>query len=286
MRIVSMTRRIKFSSGHRYWRPELTPQENRHLFGPMASPHNHGHNYVLDVVAKGEVDARTGMLVNIKRVDDALKDRVKHAYDQRSINDEVESMIGKSPSLEMILADLWHRLVDSNGYMIVNEDLTATAEVPVAIECLRLEEMPTLYAESHFGSPEVQLTRTYEFAAAHRLNAPDLSMDRNLALYGKCNHVNGHGHNYVLEVTVSGVPDHESGFICNIEELDAVVDGEILRRYDHRNLDLDVDELAGVITTSENVAIAIFDRLHGKTPAPLARVRLWETARNMFEVNG
>ena len=150
---------------------------------------------------------------------------------------------------------------------------------------LRLEEMPTLFAEKEAMSQEITVTRVYEFAAAHRLHATGLSDETNVSLYGKCNHVHGHGHNYVLEVSVAGVPDAETGFLCDLGALDLVVEREVLDRYDHRNLDIDVPELQGQITTSENVAIAIFERLKAKTPAPLARVKLWETARNAFEVS-
>jgi 6-pyruvoyltetrahydropterin/6-carboxytetrahydropterin synthase len=284
-RTVRMTRRITFSSGHRYWRADLTPEENRTLFGPIASPFSHGHNYVLDVEVAGPVGEVDGMLVNIKRVDDLLKTKVKAVFDQRSINDEVPEFSGRAPSVENLLLDLKRRLCDAQGNLAVSRTPGEDESVSVRLSHLRLEEMPTLYGELDPMNTEVTLTRVYEFAAAHRLNSAQLPDTENVALYGKCNHVNGHGHNYVLEVTVAGTPDVASGFICDLGELDQAVEIEILDRYDHRNLDLDVPELAGKVTTSENVSLAIFDRLKTKTPARLARVRLWETARNCFEVS-
>ncbi|MBZ0213991.1 MAG: 6-carboxytetrahydropterin synthase [Nitrospirae bacterium] len=130
----------------------------------------------------------------------------------------------------------------------------------------------------------MSLTRTYEFAASHRLHSPHLSDEENVRAYGKCNHVHGHGHNYVLEVTVSGEPDPASGMLVDLDHLDAVVEREVVDRYDHRNLDVDVEELRGRVTTSENVAKAIFDRLDASLGRSLSRVRLLETARNAFEV--
>jgi 6-pyruvoyltetrahydropterin/6-carboxytetrahydropterin synthase len=88
----------------------------------------------------------------------------------------------------------------------------------------------------------------------------------------------------VLEVTVGGPVDSTTGMLAPIDELDEVVKREILDRYDHRNLDVDVPELQGRVSTSEVVAQAVFDRLDGKLPARLERVRLHETARNVFEV--
>ena len=128
------------------------------------------------------------------------------------------------------------------------------------------------------------ITRTYEFAASHRLHVPSLSPEENVRLFGKCNHPHGHGHNYVLEVTVSAPTDPVTGMSVSLDELDAVVDREIVDRYDHRNLDLDVEELQGGPTTSEIVVQAIFDRLAPAVPGKLVRVRLFETARNVFEV--
>ena len=94
---VRMTRRVTFSSGHRYWLTHLTPEENHAVFGPWASPYNHGHNYVLDVTVEGSVDANTGMVVNIKRIDDVLRERIVKKFDQKSINDEVAHFRERAP---------------------------------------------------------------------------------------------------------------------------------------------------------------------------------------------
>lgn len=268
--MVTLTRKVSFSSGHRYWREGLSADENRALFGKWASPYNHGHNYVLWVGARGEVDETNGMVVNIKWIDDVLKERVVRVFDQKSINDEVEGFEAVAPCLENLLAYFRERL----------------RELPGGVELvdLKLEETPLLYGEWSKETEMTTLTRVYEFAAAHRLHVPSLSEEENLRLFGKCNHVHGHGHNYVLEVTVTGEVDLETGMMVSLDELDSVVEREVLERYDHRNLDVDVAELAGKNTTSEVVSQAIFDRLKGAVPGRLVRVRLFETARNVFEV--
>lgn len=268
--MVTLTRKISFSSGHRYWNPNLTETENKTLFGRFASPFNHGHNYVLWVSAQGEVDPANGMVVNIKWIDDTLKEKVVAVFDQKSINDQIPPFDHTPPSLENLL--LYFR------------DALQSLPGEVELTQLKLEEHPLLYGEWSKTEQMVTLTRIYEFAAAHRLHVPDLPHEENLRLFGKCNHPHGHGHNYVLEVTVTGTPDPQTGMIVPLDQLDETVETHILDRYDHRNLDLDVPELAGKNTTSEVVAQAIFDRLEPVLPARLTRIRLFETARNIFEV--
>ncbi len=131
----------------------------------------------------------------------------------------------------------------------------------------------------------MKLTRRYRFSASHRLDTPALSPDQNRQLYGKCNNPYGHGHDYVLDVTVAGTPD-ESGQIVGREALDAMVDERILARFDHRNLNTDIAELQGVVATTESLAVVIEKALaHDWTlPAKLDRVRISETERNIFEL--
>ncbi|RYG46458.1 6-pyruvoyl tetrahydropterin synthase, partial [bacterium] len=278
---ITMTRRVAFSAGHRYWRSDLDEAANRSLYGEWASPFAHGHNYHLDAQVTGEIDPRTGMVVNIKRVDDVLRERILAVYDGRCLNQEVESLLHLSPTLETLLHDVADRLGDE---FRVRTHLEGASEAMVRLTGLRLREKEDLYAEMNLPERAMTLTRTYEFAAAHRLHASWLSDEENRTLFGKCNNPNGHGHNYVLEVTVGGTPDSATGMLVDLAALDEAVEREVVGRYDHKNLDLDVEELAGKVTTSENVAQAIFDRLNEKVPARLERIKLWETGRNAFEV--
>ena len=135
-----------------------------------------------------------------------------------------------------------------------------------------------------------RVTRSYRFAASHRLDAPQLSAEENRALYGKCNNPYGHGHNYVLEVTARG-PVDDSGLALDTGRLDQLVEREVLAPFGHRNLNLDVNSFQGRVPTSENLAVEICRRLKenwsaafpGEWPR-LDRVRIAETARNIFEV--
>jgi 6-pyruvoyltetrahydropterin/6-carboxytetrahydropterin synthase len=133
---------------------------------------------------------------------------------------------------------------------------------------------------------KAHLTRRYLFSASHRLHNDQMSADDNRATYGKCNNPHGHGHNYGLEVTVSGQVDPSTGMICNLVDLDSCVDKEVLSRYDLENLNTR-QEFSVTVPTTENLCIQIFDILQRSFPhAHLERVRLEETMMNSFEYAG
>jgi len=133
---------------------------------------------------------------------------------------------------------------------------------------------------------KAHLTRRYMFSASHRLHSPEMSPEENLATYGKCNNPHGHGHNYALEVTVSGPVDAATGMVCNLVDLDACVEREVLSRYDLENLNTR-QEFAVTVPTTENLCIEIFEILRQSFHyAHLEGVRLEETMMNSFEYTG
>jgi 6-pyruvoyltetrahydropterin/6-carboxytetrahydropterin synthase len=130
----------------------------------------------------------------------------------------------------------------------------------------------------------ITLTRRYRFSAAHVLARPDWGPERNRAVYGKCANPAGHGHNYVLDVTVRGTLDAETGRLLPLERLDRVVRERVLEPLDHRWLDREVEEFATQVPTAENIARFVWGALKGEIlPARLHRVRLAETDRNSVE---
>jgi 6-pyruvoyltetrahydropterin/6-carboxytetrahydropterin synthase len=132
---------------------------------------------------------------------------------------------------------------------------------------------------------KAHLTRRYRFSASHRLHSDALSDGENAATYGKCNNPYGHGHNYALEVTVSGQVD-ENGMVCNLVDLDGFVEREIVERFDLQNLNT-LPEFAKAVPTTENLSIAVYDILQrGFRLAHLERVRFEETLMNSFEYSG
>jgi 6-pyruvoyltetrahydropterin/6-carboxytetrahydropterin synthase len=124
----------------------------------------------------------------------------------------------------------------------------------------------------------VYLTRKVEFSASHYYHNPELSQEENQRLFGKCNNLNGHGHNYTLEVTVEGEVDPTTGFVLDLKRLKEVLNREVLEVFDHRHLNKEVPEFAQQIPTTENIAIAIWRRLEPKLDgAKMHRVRVYET---------
>jgi 6-pyruvoyltetrahydropterin/6-carboxytetrahydropterin synthase len=133
---------------------------------------------------------------------------------------------------------------------------------------------------------KAHLSRRYLFSASHRLHSDAMSAEENRSTYGKCNNPFGHGHNYVVQVTVSGQVDPKTGMVCNLTDLDGFMEREVLARYDHQNLNV-MQEFTKEVPTTENLCIQIYEILHrGFTHAHLERVKLEETMMNSFEYQG
>lgn len=124
----------------------------------------------------------------------------------------------------------------------------------------------------------IRITRKVEFSAAHFYQNPNLPIEENRRIFGKSSNPHGHGHNYVLEVTVAGEPDPETGMVLDLKELKEILQREVVDRMDHKHLNYEVPELAGKIPTCENIAAAIWNLLEPKIrQGKLDRVRLYES---------
>ena len=135
--------------------------------------------------------------------------------------------------------------------------------------------------------PDVTVTRRLMFNAAHRVHNPALSDEENTRLFGKCNNPNWHGHNYTLDVSVRGAIDPRTGYVIDLGALKRLVEERVVNEIDHRNFNLDVRFMQGVIPTSENIIVAIWRELEPAIrPGRLARLVLWETPNNYVEYAG
>jgi 6-pyruvoyltetrahydropterin/6-carboxytetrahydropterin synthase len=133
----------------------------------------------------------------------------------------------------------------------------------------------------------VFVTRRATFSASHRLYNPQLSEKENADLFDKCANTNGHGHNYVLEVTVAGVPGKKTGYVIDLKNLKRILQREILEKVDHKHLNHDVDFLRGIIPTAENIVKSFWNILEPKiTEGKLYSIRLQETENNTVEYRG
>jgi 6-pyruvoyltetrahydropterin/6-carboxytetrahydropterin synthase len=133
---------------------------------------------------------------------------------------------------------------------------------------------------------KIELGRRYRFSASHRLHSSKLSEEENRRVYGKCNNPHGHGHNYVVEVNVSGAVDPATGMIANLADLDSFVEREVIEPFDHKSLNEDVATFGENVPTTENICKEIFERLKHFRKAKLERVRVEETGNNTFEYAG
>ena len=275
MNTVRLTKRLEFSASHRYHNPAWTDERNKTVFGKCNNPHGHGHNYLLEVTVAGAVDPATGMVVNLYDLKTVLE-RVLVEFDHKNLQADTPYFTGRIPTTENLAVVLWDRIAEQlQGAQLV------------ALRLFEEEDLSVDYQGRRVGNTqEVQLTRRYRFAAAHRLHTEALSETENRRVFGKCNNPNGHGHNYTLEVTLRGEIVPETGMVTDLDRLDRTVAERILQRFDHQHLNFD-EAFAGKTTTGENLAILIWDILEKAVPSgTLHKIGLVETRDNYFEYAG
>ncbi|MHB1156363.1 MAG: 6-carboxytetrahydropterin synthase [Phycisphaerales bacterium] len=215
-----------------------------------------GRYYQLHVTCLGEVDPATGYLVNITRIDRAVRKSLLPLVAQAA---QLDGPVGK------LLADLMREL---------------TRSLDVHVRHVRLQLMPAhgIEMENH-DMNAVLIDQMFDFSAAHRLHSPALNDAENRETFGKCNNPSGHGHNYRLRVSVRS-PLDERGGIMSVGSLDELVSRVIIERFDHKHLNLDTAEFTHVNPTVENIAKVIYDLLAGEVKnigVTLAHVTVWET---------
>ena len=135
----------------------------------------------------------------------------------------------------------------------------------------------------------IYITRRETFNAAHKLYQANWTEEKNNLVFGKCANKNWHGHNFTLFVTVKGVPNKDTGFVMNLKKLSEIINTQVIESLDHKNLNLDVSYLTGIMASTENLAIAIWDQLANeieKNGGELAKIKLIETENNFVEYFG
>jgi 6-pyruvoyltetrahydropterin/6-carboxytetrahydropterin synthase len=273
-----ITRRACFSASHLYRLPELSEEENQRRFGPCSRAPGHGHNYELIVAMGGPLDG-DGMVLNLSDVKHAIRREVTAPLDFRFLNDawpefDLQRPEGRLPTTEALALAIRDRLAPHLPLMGI-----------------RLYEHPDLWADVLSGPAidpmEAFLSIRSHFAAAHRLARPELSQSENEAIYGKCARPHGHGHNYLLEVSVRGPIDPRTGMVCDLAALQQLVEDLVVEPFDHTFLNKDVEHFASCVPTAENIALHIADLLAepiARLGARLHKVRLQESPNNAAEV--
>ena len=273
-----ITRRAEFSASHLYRLPELTDDQNQQRFGACSLAPGHGHNYELIVAMGGPLDA-DGMVLNLSDVKHAIRREVTDPLNFRFLNEvwpefDLARPEGRLPTTEALVLAIRERLAPH-----------------LPLTGLRLYEHPKLWADVLVGPAidpmEAFLSIRTHFAAAHRLARPELSQSENEAIYGKCARPHGHGHNYLLDITVRGGIAPRTGMVCDLAALQQLVEELVVEPFDHTFLNKDVAHFADCVPTAENIALHIADLLSAPiaaTGARLHKVRLQESPNNAAEV--
>lgn len=222
-----------------------------------------GRYYELEITCAGEADPVTGYFMNIKVIDAAVR---QHAL-------PIIAAAASDPAASMQLGALMRQIMAA-----IDEPL----EHSVRRAALRLA--PTLMiALERDMLDHVYISQQYEFSAAHRLHAGELSDEQNQRIFGKCNNPAGHGHNYRVEVTAA-CPITGDGSVLAVEDLDATVDAAVIEKLDHKHLNVDVPEFAKLNPSVEHIAKVIYDMLEQpvrQIGAVLDQVRVWETSKTV-----
>lgn len=264
-----INRRAQFSASHRYWLPELDEVENQKHFGACSRFPGHGHNYVLYVSLYGELD-QYGMVENLSYVKQVIKEEVTRQLDYAYLNDVWPEFKQTLPTTENIARLIWQRL--SPHLPLVN---------------IQLFEHPELWADYQGNDMEATLTVKTHFSAAHRLALPQLSLEENTEIYGKCARTHGHGHNYHLEVSVAGEINPRTGMLVDLGALQKIIDDYVVEPFDHSFLNKDIPYFAEVVPTAENIAFYIAQLLQQpirELGAELDKVKLIESPNNSCEI--
>lgn len=221
-------------------------------------------------VVAGRVGAQTGYICSIHDVDRLLRE-------------------GAAPVLKRWLAQPGHSAVSlAEAMLAAFEDVSRRCPGGSSLDALELQLNPHLrLMVCQKEADMVQFTQSFEFAASHRLSCSAWTEQENRRVFGKCANAHGHGHNYVVEITVKGRPDEQAGSVADLEHMQRVVRDRVIEPFDHKYLNVECADFAQLNPSVENIALVIWQRLSGAFErCRLARVRVWETPKTYAEYDG
>lgn len=233
-------------------------------FGGVPALNGLGVYFALRVTLEGDPQPASSYLCNIKWIDHAVRQRAIPVI-RRLVRDRSFTHTAVLTQLHDALHDAWP------GTRLVSLELATTPHQSISIH----SQEPAM----------IRLSQQFEFSAAHRLHNPDLSDAENIDTFGKCNNPDGHGHNYVVQVTVAGKPD-ANGQVMSVRDLEQMVDAHAIEKLDHKHLNTQVPEFRDLNPSVENIAMVIYRMLAPVLAGPhrkLASVTVWETPKTWCE---
>lgn len=262
---VQLTRTVRFAlAGDGSLRSDQPVRNGYAGWPPMTGL---GRFFQLHVTCRGRADPHTGYFINIKHIDQAVRDH------------SLPIVADAAGQPDPPMGRLMRRLVES---------LDAPLQRTVRSLSLQLTPTYALTLEAD-AMDHVLISQQFDFSAAHRLHTESLSDEKNRDVFGKCNNPNGHGHNYRLEVSVR-CPIDSAGHVRPVADLDALVDRLVIERFDHKHLNLDTREFAELNPSVEHIARVCYELLHDpvadKLGAELKQVRIWETEKTACSYPG
>lgn len=262
--MISLTREVRFSLV-----PAADERPVANSWGGWPSATTIAPWLTLRCTLAGNVEPETGYLCNIKLVDDALRQRVVVPAGDRYREMTCESLL-----------------------QFAFQQIDGVFPKHCQIDRLQLCVTPSLeYTLNTRNKSMIQLTQQFEFSASHRLHNPELSAEENRQLFGKCNNPHGHGHNYVVRVTVEG-PLQENSTLVSLEELEQQVKQHVIDRLDHRNLNVEVPEFEDLNPSVENIAVVVWNLLQQPIQSladgsvKLVQIRVYETPKTWADYFG
>ena len=228
-----------------------------------------GRYFELNVQCRGQPDPATGLLINIKHIDEAVRRHVL-AYLQQVI----DGRAGPQVAMGTVMQQIVHQLADPLKSTVEQVELALSRFHSLTIRSEQMER--------------VTLRQQFEFSAAHRLHVNRLSPDENRRIFGKCNNPSGHGHNYRLDVAVE-VPIDPQGHVVTVDQIDELVNRQVIQKLDHKHLNVDVAQFAQVNPSVENIAKVVYGMLLEPVEqmgARLQEVSVWETSKTVCTYRG
>lgn len=263
---LTLSKRFELSSSARLHHPDWDDDRNYSTYGPASQgKYGHGYNYTVYFVFSGQIDSKTGMIINVTKIKERIKAKLEARFDHRFLNRDTKPFDDIVPTPENIARILYDEF---SGQF--------KGESAQMVACHVRESVSSSATAYDTGQTE----RHYwlEFSAARRTSSPHLSDDENDATFGVAANKSGHGHGYNLRVTIGGDVDPESGLIVPYGEVVPALTA-MHERLDHKNLNVDVNGLKGQPITTECIARYIWQRL--RSSLPVKRVRLYEM-RELF----